>query len=408
MADLLSPEAASTVPLAPPRASLDIRHVVIDDAGPHPSAANGVHHVVRRMAREQLAAGDNAKILFLRSHDQDGGGEAVDLPTLILPLDGPRLAGHIYGLAEPIIAAMASAAGPATVFHIHTARQLLLPSLARALHQRGLPFGITVHGRYSHVFAPSGGVANWRTATYLRLFERQALEMARFVQAVSPAEARIIARLAPAARVYVVPNAAYSSVFDGIPRRPARNVDFADFPIFGFCGRYEILHKGLDLLVEGFAIYRRQGGRGRLVLIGTGPARDVLAAMAATLGIADAIEIQGPCFGEDKHRKMAGWHFFVQPSRFDGVPIAALEAALAGLPLVVSQETGLAEQVASANAGLVMRDLTASAVAEAFHKAALLPAENWQSMMLGAHAMATQIGDWTPISAELRKLYLAR
>jgi hypothetical protein len=81
---------------------------------------------------------------------------------------------------------------------------------------------------------------------------------------------------------------------------------------------------------------------------------------------------------------------------------------LAGLPLVVSQETGLAEQVASANAGLVMRDLTASAVAEAFHKAALLPAENWQSMMLGAHAMATQIGDWTPISAELRKLYLAR
>ena len=48
-----SPEAASTVPLAPPRASLDIRHVVIDDAGPHPSAANGVHHVVRRMAREQ-------------------------------------------------------------------------------------------------------------------------------------------------------------------------------------------------------------------------------------------------------------------------------------------------------------------------------------------------------------------
>lgn len=408
MADLLSPEAASTVPLAPPRVSLDIRHVVIDDAGPHPSAANGVHHVVRRMAREQLAAGDNAKILFLRSHDQDGGGEAVDLPTLILPLDGPRLAGRIYGLEEPIIAAMAAGAGPATVFHIHTARQLLLPSLARALNSRGLPFGITVHGRYSHVFAPSGGVANWRTAAYLRLFERQALELARFVQAVSPAEARIIARLAPAARVHVVPNAAYSSVFDGIPQRPARNVGFADFPIFGFCGRYEILHKGLDLLVEGFAIYRRQGGCGRLVLIGTGPARDVLSAMAATLDIADAIEIRGPCFGAEKQRKMAGWHFFVQPSRFDGVPIAALEAALAGLPLVVSQETGLAEQVASANAGLVMRDLTASAVAEAFHKAALLSPESWQSIMLGAHAMATQIGDWTPISAQLRKLYLAR
>ncbi len=167
------------------------------------------------------------------------------------------------------------------------------------------------------------------------------------------------------------------------------------------------MHKGLDLLVEGFAIYRRQGGGGRLVLIGTGPARDILAAMAATLGITDAIDIQGPCFGEEKHRKMSDWHFFVQPSRFDGVPIAALEAALAGLPLVVSQETGLAEQVASANAGLVMRDLTADAVAEAFHKAALSSEEGWRSMMLEAHAMATEIGDWTPIVAELRKLYLA-
>ena len=75
---------------------------------------------------------------------------------------------------------------------------------------------------------------------------------------------------------------------------------------------------------------------------------------------------------------------------------------------MVSQETGLAEQVASANAGLVMRDLTANAVAEAFHKAALLSEESWRSMMLGAHAMATQIGDWTPISAQLRKLYLAK
>jgi hypothetical protein len=28
-------------------------------------------------------------------------------------------------------------------------------------------------------------------------------------------------------------------------------------------------------------------------------------------------------------------------------------------------------------------------------------------MMLEAHAMATEIGDWTPIVAELRKLYLA-
>jgi len=408
-ADLLSePRFApkAWVPAAT-RRRLDIRHVVIDDISPHPSAANGIHHVARRLAREQIAAGDDARIIFLRQHKMAGETESFDLPTLILPLDGPRIMGHVVGVVPQVVSALTAGAGPDTIFHIHTARQPLLLSLVRALNRRGLPFGITIHGRYSHVIDGNDGVANWKSALYLRLVERWAIEQARFVQAVSSAEAAVIRRLAPRARICVIPNAAYSSTLDGRPAVPRRTASFAAFPTFGFCGRYEIVHKGLDLLIEGFALHRREGGAGRLVMIGTGPARDIIAAMVNTSGIADAVEIHGPCFGAEKQRKMQDWDFFVQPSRFDGVPIAALEAALTGLPLIVSTETGLAQSIEVADAGIVIRSLTARAVATAFAEAAAISTHDWDGMAAGAYAVATAIGDWTPIAASLRKLYVS-
>lgn len=388
-----------------PRTSLDIRHVIIDDFSPHPSAANGIHHVVRRIAREQIAAGDDPRIIILRRPDMAGEPEPIELPTLILPLDGPMLMGHVVGLVPQIMAALTAGAGADAIFHIHTARQPVLLSLVRELARRGLAFGVTIHGRYSHVIDRGGRIASWKSALYLRLVEQRALAKARFVQAVSTAEAQVIRRLAPRARVQVIPNAAYSSALDGMPPPPCRRTSFAEFPTFGFCGRYEIMHKGLDLLIEGFAAYRRGGGQGRLVLIGTGPARDVICAMANTFGLGEAVAINGSCFGEEKRQRMAQWDYFVQPSRFDGVPIAALEAALSGLPLVVSTETGLDGAVNATGAGFVLSALTPQAIAAAFGRASDLSPQAWDAMALAAYGMAVEIGDWTPIVATLRELY---
>jgi glycosyltransferase involved in cell wall biosynthesis len=398
--------AAPPVAQADVRAALDIRHVIIDDVSPHPSAANGIHRVAFNLAREQIAVGDAARIIFLRRAEMVGEVEAVELPTLILPLHGRKIMGHVISVAPRIIEAMTAGAGPGTIIHIHTARQTCLLSLARELSRRGLAFCITVHGRYSHVIDGNGRIANWKSALYLRLVERHAIEKARFVQAVSSAEADVIRRLAPRGNICVVPNAAYSSALGGIQQAPAhRTASFDQFPTFGYCGRYEIIHKGLDLLVEGFAIYRRNGGLGKLVFIGTGPARDVIATMAKTFGISDSVEVNGPCFGDDKQRKMRAWDFFVQPSRYDGVPLAALEAALAGLPLIVSTETGLAGHLTAAHAGIVFENLTPAMIASGLAKASNLSCDAWTDMAARARTLAIEIGDWTPIAAKLRALY---
>ena len=385
-------------------APLDIRHIVIDDCH-HPLRANGVHQVARMLTLEQTEAGDHARIALFRAPQAKPTDDPADVRMDLLPLVGRKLLGRVVALDRRILSMLLAGAGPRTVFHIHGARQPLLWFLSRELHRAECAYAVTVHGRYSHLYDVQGRARRWAPLMYFMTVERAALTPARFVQAVSEAESAIIRRIAPRARVRVVPNAAFSSALGGAPALPRRLSPSARFPMFGFCGRYEIEHKGLDLLIAGFALYRRGGGKGQLALIGTGPSRERIAAIAAELGVGEWVEVSGPRFGDEKNAVMNDWDFFVQPSRFDGVPLGSLEAALLGLPLIVTAETGLRRQVLSFDAGVPIDDLSASAVARALHAAEAVAPDAWARLSRNAHAMASSIGDWTVIAKRLRSLY---
>lgn len=400
-----SPAGPSFASPAPDVAPLDIRHVAILDGNGHPSEANGVHNVARALAREQKAAGEQARLVLL-AH-----GKAVQLadqscPTEVIRLGGPVLRGHAMRISQAGIDRLLTGASNRTFCHIHGGREPMLPGLGRALRRRGIPYAVTVHGRFSHIYEPSGRLVKRNTALYLRVFERSLLEGAHFVQALSDEEAAIFRRVAPGARIRVIGNGAYSSRLGEAPPSPAPREISAAYPHFGYCGRYAIAHKGLDLLLEGFASYHRAGGTGRLTLIGTGPAREELAQMAERLGISGSVRILGPSFGAARDALLRECDYFVVPSRFEGVPLAALEAALLGLPLIVTAGSGLRALVVAEDAGIPIDDHAAQAVATALHAAEALPPAEWKARAAAAHAMAMHHCDWARITSQLRAAYL--
>jgi glycosyltransferase involved in cell wall biosynthesis len=384
---------------------LDIRHVAVFDGNGHPSEANGVHNVARALAREQRAAGEQARLVLL-TH-----GKAVQIAdrsclTQLIRLGGPVLRGHVMHMPRASIEELLIGANAGTFYHIHGGREPMLPGLGRALRRRGLPYAITIHGRFSHVYDPEGRLVKRNTALYLRLWERSLLEGARFVQALSDEEAAIFRRIAPRARIEIIGNGAYSSRLGAAPATPAPRGVSADYPHFGYCGRYAIAHKGLDLLLEGFASYHKAGGTGRLTMIGTGAARDELAQMAQNLGIAERIRILGPSFGAARDALLRECDYFVVPSRFEGVPLAALDAALLGLPLIVTAGSGLRTLVMAERAGLPIDEHSAPAVAAALQKAEELAPAAWKAQAAAAHAAAVLHCDWARIASQLRTAYL--
>lgn len=114
-------------------------------------------------------------------------------------------------------------------------------------------------------------------------------------------------------------------------------------PLVTAHGRLEA-QKGFDVLIRALARIRqnRAGAGTRLRIVGEGPARGELEALARRLGLADAVELPG--HAPDPLPAVEEGDVYVLPSRFEGLPNALLEAIAAGLPCVAADcPTGPAE-----------------------------------------------------------------
>jgi glycosyltransferase involved in cell wall biosynthesis len=89
------------------------------------------------------------------------------------------------------------------------------------------------------------------------------------------------------------------------------------------------------------------------------------------------------------------------------MPLAALEAALLGLPLIVTSGTGLRASVQARGAGIAIDTSTVEGVCAAMHRAAALPTATLLEYATAAFAFATAFGDWTAIADRLSALYRA-
>ena len=79
----------------------------------------------------------------------------------------------------------------------------------------------------------------------------------------------------------------------------------------------------------------------RLWLIGAGPQELMLKEQAAALGVADVVSFMG--YRADVSDLLAAADLFVLPSRFEGLPLALLEAMAHGLPVVATRVGGTDE-----------------------------------------------------------------
>ncbi len=129
-----------------------------------------------------------------------------------------------------------------------------------------------------------------------------------------------------------------------------------------FLGRLEEA-KGVFVLIQALA---RLGGvrpQLRAIIAGEGDLAGVRAAAAAA-GVAGRVELPGWVAGEAKARLLARAGVFVLPSRFEGVPMALLEAQAAGLPVVATRVGGIPQVVVEGYSGMLAEpDDVASLVA---------------------------------------------
>lgn len=152
------------------------------------------------------------------------------------------------------------------------------------------------------------------------------------VVALSAGVGRELERMIPGVRgrVAVIPNAGMDDAAEPPSPAPARPP--GEGPVLVACGRL-VPQKGYPVLLRALARVRERVPA-RLRILGEGPLRDELGALARRLGVADAVTFEG--FRPDPARFMAAADVFVLSSEYEGFGNVIVEAMAAGAPVVAT------------------------------------------------------------------------
>jgi glycosyltransferase involved in cell wall biosynthesis len=110
-----------------------------------------------------------------------------------------------------------------------------------------------------------------------------------------------------------------------------------------------------------------------LVVLGDGPQKTALMQLAACIGLERRVHFTG--FVPDVKRWMEAADGFVLSSRYEGLPMALLEAGACGVPAVATDVAGTREVIVNGENGLLAQAGNAEALADAMTMLIRMPAE---------------------------------
>jgi glycosyltransferase involved in cell wall biosynthesis len=242
---------------------------------------------------------------------------------------------------------------PADVFHLHVGSGREDFDGARAARRAGVPAVVQTQHQPWLFRAPSKKV--------------------RFFRGIAPVD-RLIAVSNGEQLTYEligVPPSSLVTVQNGIvprgagPGRDAARAELGlppDRLVVMNVGRL-VRQKGQDLLIEAMPPLAARFPELAVVVIGEGSLRDRLTRQAVDLGVADVLHLPG--HRTDARMLLDAADVFVLPSRQEGLPLVALEAMDAGLPVVGTQVLGTTEVVVDGETGMLVPPRDASALGDA-------------------------------------------
>ncbi|MGD1820446.1 MAG: glycosyltransferase [Pleomorphochaeta sp.] len=125
---------------------------------------------------------------------------------------------------------------------------------------------------------------------------------------------------------------------------------------FYYIGRYDINHKGLDILFDALELIDNRGLKFEITLWGVDDGFGYSYLKNRIVNFSTVkVHLNGPIFGNDKVEIISkNFHILVLTSRYEGFPMSILEAWSYGCKCVVTPETNVADVVLDNDLGWVV------------------------------------------------------
>jgi glycosyltransferase involved in cell wall biosynthesis len=289
----------------------------------------------QKWAAHFAGRGDEVHVISFRSARLSG----VECHPVAPPL-GMKLG---YVLAIPRVRQLIRRIKP-DILHAHYATSYGLLGATASFH----PFVLSVWGDDILEAPRQSRLLKWLVVNNLR--------RADHVTATSRVMAAEVARYLPGKPVHTIPFGIDTDLFRPGPDRRA-----LDAPVVGIV---KLLRQeyGVQYLLEAFARIAAEFPAARLRIVGDGPLRGRLEALAADLSIAGRTDFVGAVPHHRVPEQLAQMDVFVMPSLRESFGVAALEASACALPVLATRVGGIPEVVADGQTGFLVSPADALAL----------------------------------------------
>jgi glycosyltransferase involved in cell wall biosynthesis len=379
---------------------LRVAHILLGRC--NPDSANGVEKTIAYLSRAQASLGASVKIFSITPK------EPIPIPGVevssIKPPYWIKFGSKLPLTFSKVIDALLS--WKPDIVHFHSVHIGPFIGIARHLLAKSIPYVITPHGGYAYGRLVRAGHL---VRLYLCYIERPYIENAFFIHAVSynDIEGLRFLDIQPK-KIVLAPNGLDLSevpkeIENGLLRKKYQIPKSKR--IFLFLGRLDPNHKGLDLLLEGFARAHPQNA----VLVLAGPdwrgSLQHLRFLVQKLGIEKQVIFTGPIYGTEKWAFLKDADVFVHTSRWEaGVPFAVLEAMATGKPCLLSHVADPMGLIGKACAGRVV-ELNAESIAKEISTLAEVDINELYEMGKRAQTLIARDFNWQGIARTLIEAY---
>ena len=219
-----------------------------------------------------------------------------------------------------------------------------MKKLIPMLMNDNIPYIIVPHGCFSKAAMKKKRIKKWLA---VNLFFNKALKNAAAIQYLCENE-----------RKDSVFNLSHIIVSNGIdiPNRISR--EYTTVKRLTFIGRKDLYHKGIDVLLEGCALIKDELVQKSIEINLYGPGsneqeREINQIISAN-NLSNIVKSKPGVFGKEKIDVLENTDIFLLTSRYEGQPIAILEAMAYSLPVFITPGTGFSEEVKIHKCGSVV------------------------------------------------------
>lgn len=268
-------------------------------------------------------------------------------------------------------------------------------AIYRNLIKRNIPYIIIPHGELTETALRKKAFK--KKIAYILLFNKF-IRNAKAVQCLSDKELSATKKKTP--EKFIATN--------GISDMETKKEKFStDGCKLVYIGRLEVYIKGIDRLIEGIAKIKDYCVKSGVSLDIYGPdyagRKAEITELIAVNGVGDIVKLHDPVFGEEKINTLLKSDIFIQLSRIEGLPLGILEAMNAGLPVILTEGTNIAEEAESYGYGYYSGE-TAEEVAETIVRA-VEDRERWAEKGKKGVEYTREKYSWQSIAAETVKEY---